>query len=117
MSIFDSFFGPPIPQLDPASAQARLKEQSKPYLLDVREPSEYKEGHIPGANLIPLGELGRRANELPRDREIICVCHSGNRSGSATRHLISAGYKVSNLSGGMINWSRSGLPVKKGMAK
>lgn len=117
VSIFDSLFGSPIPKLDPVSAQAKLKEQNKPYLLDVREPSEYKDGHIPGATLIPLGELGRRVHELPRDREILCVCRSGNRSGSATRHLISAGYKATNLAGGMNNWSRAGLPIKKGSAR
>ncbi len=117
MSILTSLLGPQIPQLDPATAQAKLAEKAKPLLLDVRQPDEYREAHIAGAALIPLGELGRRVHELPRDREIICVCHSGNRSGAATRHLITAGCKASNLSGGMIGWSRAGLPVKKGMAR
>ncbi len=117
MGFITSLFGPPIPQLDPATAHARLREKARPYLLDVRQPDEYKEGHIPGAALIPLGELTRRADELPRDREIICVCRSGNRSGSAARHLIAAGFTASNLTGGMIGWSRAGLPIKKGMAR
>jgi phage shock protein E len=117
VGILTSFLGPQIPQLDPATAQAKLAEKTKPFLLDVRQPDEYREAHIAGAALIPLGELGHRVHELPRDREIICVCHSGNRSGAATRHLITAGFKASNLSGGMIGWSRAGLPVKKGMAK
>lgn len=115
--MFSRLFGPSIPQVDPAAAHARLREQPKPYLLDVREPEEYTDGHIPGATLIPLGELPRRVNELPRDREIVCVCHSGNRSGSATRHLISVGLHATNLRGGMINWERAGLPVKKGIGK
>ncbi len=117
MSLLSSILGSPIPQLDPATAQAKLAEKVKPFLLDVRQPDEYREAHVAGAALIPLGELGRRVHELPRDRDIICVCRSGNRSGAATRHLISAGFKASNLSGGMIGWSRAGLPVKKGMAK
>ncbi len=117
MNLLTSFFGPPIPQLDPASAQAKLAGKPKPFLLDVRQPDEYAQAHIPGAILIPLGELSRRIDELPRDREIICVCRSGNRSHSATRHLLSAGFQASNLSGGMIHWSHAGLPVKKGMAK
>ncbi len=117
MNVLTSLFGPQIPQVDPAAAKAKLADNRKPYLLDVREPDEYREGHIPGATLIPLGQLASRANELPRDREIICVCHSGNRSSAATRHLISAGFSATNLSGGMNNWSRANFPIKKGMAK
>jgi rhodanese-related sulfurtransferase len=83
-------------------------------LIDVRQPEEYAAGHIHGAKLIPLGELSERARELPKDREIICVCRSGNRSGSATRMLASAGYQAINMTGGMIAWTRAGLPVKKG---
>jgi len=52
--------------------------------------------------------------ELPKDREIICVCHSGNRSQAATRQLSTAGYQVTNLNGGMIAWVRAGLPIKMG---
>ncbi len=114
MNLFESFFGPGMPQIDSRSAQAKLASTPKPFLLDVRQPAEYRDGHIPGATLIPLGELPRRVNELPHDREIICVCHSGNRSSSATRLLLSAGFKAINLSGGMISWSRAGLPVQRG---
>ncbi len=115
--MFAPLFGPQIPSLDPVTAKAKLAENPKPYLLDVRQPDEYREGHIPGATLIPLGELSRRTNELPHDREIICVCHSGNRSGTATRLLISTGFKAINLSGGMMGWARARLPVQRGVAK
>ncbi len=108
------FFAPPLPQLDPPAAKIKLDGSPAPFLLDVREPDEYQNGHIPGATLIPLGELRQRIHELPRDREIICVCHSGHRSGAATRHLVSAGYPAVNLSGGMIGWARHGLPVHRG---
>jgi rhodanese-related sulfurtransferase len=54
--------------------------------------------------------------ELPREREIVCVCRSGNRSSSAARQLSAAGFKAANLRGGMIAWRRAGLPVKKGRA-
>ncbi len=114
MNLFVPPFGAAIPQIDSASAQSRLADNDKPFLLDVRQPDEYRDGHIPGATLIPLGELPRRLDELPRDRQIICVCRSGNRSGSATRHLISAGFHACNLSGGMISWSRAGLPIQRG---
>ncbi len=110
-------FGSPVPQLDPQSAKTKLDASPQPFLLDVREPDEYQIGHIPGAVLIPLGELQRRIHELPRDREIICVCHSGHRSGAATQHLVSAGYPAVNLAGGMLGWARHGLPIKRGASQ
>jgi rhodanese-related sulfurtransferase len=93
---------------------AKLEQAQPPFLLDVREPHEYMDAHITGATLIPLGELMERMSELPREREIVCVCHSGGRSSSATRYLLSAGYNVLNLSGGMYGWTHTGLPVKRG---
>jgi rhodanese-related sulfurtransferase len=100
--------------IDANDLTAWLKQASPPYLLDVREPYEYADGHIAGATLIPLGDLARRIHELPRDRQIVCICRSGNRSGVATRHLSGAGYEAVNLSGGMIGWMRTGLPVRRG---
>jgi rhodanese-related sulfurtransferase len=108
------FTGAQLNSVSPAEAQKKLALKTKPFLLDVRQPEEYRSGHIPGAKLIPLNQLHTRINELPRTQEIICVCRSGNRSMSASRQLSSAGYKVANLQGGMIAWSRSGLPVTKG---
>lgn len=106
--------GSPTAVVTPAQAQARLRENERPFLLDVRQPEEFREGHIQGATLIPLGELQARLKELPANREIICVCRSGNRSSSATRQLAAAGFRAANLQGGMIAWTRAGLPVKKG---
>ncbi len=103
-----------VPTIDPFQVQARLAVEPQPFLLDVRQPVEYQAGHIPGANLIPLPELPGRLEELPRDREIICVCQSGMRGRSATRQLVAAGFHVVNLKGGTSNWIRQGLPVKKG---
>ncbi len=104
-----------VPEIGPAAAQAKLEQDPKAFLLDVRDPDEYRSGHIRGATLIPLHELDKSGNALPRDREIICVCHSGSRSTLATRRLVSAGFQAVNLQGGMIGWMRAGLPVKKGM--
>ena len=98
-------------------AQARLAEAPAPLLLDVRQPDEYRAGHIPGAKLIPLDQLSNKLNELPRDREIICVCRSGARSGSAARQLKAAGFNTLNLNGGMMAWQRAGLPVQNGKAR
>jgi rhodanese-related sulfurtransferase len=103
-----------VPEHDPELVKTRLDQALKPFLLDVRQPDEYQDGHIAGARLIPLGELERRMKELPREQEIVCVCRSGSRSGQAAKVLTAAGYKVTNLQGGMIAWMRAGLPVKKG---
>jgi len=114
MNLFSKFFKPGLPQLEPAQVKAQLSGKERPLLLDVRQPEEFREGHIPGARLIPLRDLPGRMNDLPRNREIVCVCRSGSRSASAARHLADAGYRVSNLRGGMIAWTRSGLDVKRG---
>ena len=101
MSFLSKLFGPPVPGIDAAAAQAKLNENPRPLVLDVREPSEYAVGHIAGSTLIPLHQLSARMSELPKDREIICVCASGSRSSSAARRLMSNGYIVFNVSGGM----------------
>ncbi len=81
-------------------------------MLDVREPKEWDAGHIPGALHIPLGELGARADELPRDAKIVCVCRSGARSQKATDALRAAGHNAENLEGGMKAWHGAGLPLE-----
>ncbi|MDR3577614.1 MAG: rhodanese-like domain-containing protein [Anaerolineaceae bacterium] len=106
-----------ISQLEPQQVNAMISQPSRPFLLDVRTPQEYQGGHINGAELIPLNELPQKMSRIPKNREIICVCASGSRSSAAANHLSSAGYKVSNLRGGMMNWMRAGLPVKTGAAK
>lgn len=80
-------------------------------LLDVREPDEWEAGHAPGAVHVPLGELGDRLDQLPRDRQIVCVCHLGGRSEKAAIAMARLGYDVANLVGGMEAWSAAGLPV------
>lgn len=113
MSIFRSLLGR-SEAINATEAKARLDSAEPPFLLDVREPSEFMDGHIPGARLVPLGDLARRLAELPTDREILVVCRSGSRSGRATRELTKAGLRAVNLSGGMIGWQQSGFPVRKG---
>jgi rhodanese-related sulfurtransferase len=118
MNLFAKLFGSTsMPSLDAGQAQARLSEKPAPFVLDVRQPDEYRGGHIAGATLVPLHELPGRIKDLPTDRDIICVCASGSRSSSATRQLQAAGLNAINLQGGMYAWSRHGLPVKKGSGK
>lgn len=94
----------------------RLDAGERLYLLDVRSAEEYREdGHIAGSHLLPLHALSMRYEELPRDVPIVCVCRSGNRSGVAAEQLARQGFsEVINLTGGMMAWSRAGLPAKRG---
>jgi rhodanese-related sulfurtransferase len=80
-------------------------------LLDVREPHEWQAGHAPGAVHLPMGTISERASQLPTDRQIICVCHLGQRSALVTEALCRAGWDAVNLIGGMESWAASGLPV------
>ena len=114
MNILSTLFGAPLPALNVSELSEKLKSDKQAVVVDVRQPEEYREGHIAGSKLIPLGELAKRANELPKNKEIICVCASGSRSHSATKMLIDAGFTAINMNGGMFTWQRSGLPVKKG---
>ena len=88
-------------------------------IIDVREHAEYDGplGHIPGAKLIPLGNLSARVGELDAGRPIVAVCRSGARSAQATVILQQAGYKdVANLAGGMLRWRADGRPVQGGVS-
>ena len=96
--------GPKVPEILPADVEKNMQGPTPPYILVVRTVGEFRSGHIPGAQLIPLGELGRRHAELPKDRMIITVCRSGSRSQMAARQLVKLGYDVHNMTGGMIRW-------------
>ena len=103
-----------VPAIDVKQLRDRLAAKPTPFLLDVREPWEYREGHVPGAQLIPLAELERRVNEVPRDRPILAICHSGQRSLAAAGFLLQLGYtSVSNVDGGTAAWIERGYPVDK----
>jgi len=114
MNLLSSLFGPPVPSLSAQELSEKLKVDKKVLVIDVRQPQEYREGHISGSKLIPLGELSKRINELPKDKDIICVCASGSRSQSATKFLVGAGYNAFDMQGGMFMWQRAKLPFKKG---
>ncbi|MEA1893932.1 MAG: rhodanese-like domain-containing protein [Euryarchaeota archaeon] len=96
-----------IKRLTPRDAKKILDTDTKGafQLLDVRQPHEYESGHIPGAKLIPLGELEYRYVELGNDRGIISYCRTGHRSMAASTLLCGLGFEnVYNLSGGIRAW-------------
>lgn len=81
------------------------------FLLDVRNPAELAVEQVPGAMNIPLPELRARLGELPRDREILVICRSGQRAYYATRILLQNGFKVRNLAGGMLSRSHTASAI------
>ena len=78
--------------------QSVLKE--KPVILDVREPHEFKNGHIPGAKNVPLGTIGTYTGKSP----VYVICASGGRSTQATKKLTKMGVDATNVKGGMMMW-------------
>ena len=83
-------------------------------LVDVREPSEYLDGHVPGAVLIPMRQLPGRLAELDTDAPVYVVCASGNRSAAVTDFLTASGFIAYSVAGGTSGWTRSGRPVVNG---
>jgi rhodanese-related sulfurtransferase len=75
------------------------------FVLDVREDWEVAEWPFPGAHHIPLAELAGRIEELPRDRQVVVVCHAGVRSEAAADALDRDGWPAANLLGGIVAWS------------
>jgi rhodanese-related sulfurtransferase len=113
MSFLSNLFGPSVPQITASEVSEKLKFGKHPLVLDVRQPDEFRQGHIKGAKLMPLNELYKRMKDLPKGREIICVCDTGSRSRSAAKILMKEGYTVFDLTGGMVAWKRAKMPVEK----
>jgi len=115
MDFLTRLLGESVSTLNALELQEKLKEEKRPFLLDVRQPEEFRLSHIPGAKLIPLGDLSSRMNEVPQGREIVCICASGHRSVPAVCKLMAAGYTASRMKNGMIAWQLAKLPINKGM--
>jgi hydroxyacylglutathione hydrolase len=94
----------------------RVDGDSGPLVLDVRNASEYASEHIPGSLHIPYGELARRFEELPRDRQIATICRGGKRSGLAASILQRAGYDVVHVGKGVPAWRAGGHRVESDSA-
>ena len=95
--------------------EAAEKRTAGAFILDVREPQEWEEIHIPDSTLIPLGQLQSRLSEVPKDREVVVICRSGNRSQQGRDILLGAGFdKVTSMEGGIREWEAQGFPVTSG---
>ena len=77
-------------------------------VLDVRNPDEYEMAHVPGAVLIPLGDLARRQEEIPEADPLYVICAVGGRSLTAAGALARAGYKAVSVAGGTNAWIERG---------
>lgn len=119
---YEAFCGEPAPgvtgtdayrdEILPAELARRLRNGDAPFLLDVREPFEFAIARIDNASLIPLGTLEDALDQLPRDRDIVVLCHHGVRSAAAVGFLRDSGFqRVRNLAGGIDRWSREVDPV------
>jgi rhodanese-related sulfurtransferase len=102
-----------LPMTIDAKTVNSLRNNPNVVLIDVREDYEFAAGHIPEATLIPLGQLGSRLNEIPKDKTVVAVCRSGNRSGQATQLLRQAGFDAHNMDGGMISWEQAGFDIQR----
>lgn len=83
----------------------RLWQTKEAILIDIRTPGEYRAGHISGVVNIPLDELEKRMTEIPKDKKVVLICRTGNRSAQGTKLLHSKGFSnVYNSTGGMSTW-------------
>lgn len=93
-----------------------MKDQGA-VLLDVREPDEYQESHVPGSVHVPLGQLKSRLQEIRAlgSKPVAIICRSGRRSSIAAELLMQSGWtNVYNVQGGMIAWEKAALPIVQG---
>jgi rhodanese-related sulfurtransferase len=94
-------------------SEAYEKYKQGAFFIDVRTQEEWNEFHAPNTSLVPLDQLPARLNEIPKDREIVVVCRSGNRSQQGRDILLNAGFtNVTSMQGGLNDWRASGYPVE-----
>jgi rhodanese-related sulfurtransferase len=118
MSFLSRLFGGPGAAghqlVQPADYKARYMDDGASHtLVDVRTKEEFDSGYIPGAINISLQELQQKLNRIPKDKPVVVYCRSGNRSSFAANILMQAGYTEVYDLGGIIDWARQGLPIKR----
>jgi rhodanese-related sulfurtransferase len=120
----DPASAPPTPAAAPAAAGLPLvsqdallarqaKHDSQLFVLDVRSPEEFAQGHVPGAVNIPHDQVAARLADIPRDKDVVMYCRSGRRTGLAGEILEANGYtRLSHLEGDMNAWTANARPVQ-----
>jgi rhodanese-related sulfurtransferase len=98
-------------ELEPERAAELIRDGSV-QLVDVREDQEVAAGRLAGARHVALAELAAQAGTISRDEPVLFYCRSGSRSAMATEAFRRAGYEAYNLSGGLVAWQGSGLPLE-----
>ncbi|WP_240695323.1 rhodanese-like domain-containing protein [Thermus caldilimi] len=98
--------------IQPAAAK-QMMDTLDVFILDVREPAEFKDGRIPGAVNIPIRDLPKRLGEIPKGKPIIVYCGIGHRGAMALLFLKGQGYNVKSILGGYKAWTGANLPVEK----
>jgi rhodanese-related sulfurtransferase len=98
----------PVTQIEARELATRLAgpPETRPFLLDVRNPEEFAICYLPGATLVPLHELSIRLDEVPEDRDVVVYCHHGIRSLQGAAMLGQAGRRAASLRGGIDAWSQ-----------
>ncbi len=106
----------PIPAIDVIEADRRLHDDpDRPILLDVREVDEFHTVRAPDVLHIPMSTFQARTADVPTDRPVMVICHTGGRSAAVTGFLLRSGRgDVVNVAGGMEAWAAAGLPTRSG---
>ena len=102
-----------VPSIDIETYLDEYEGKNNHVLIDVRTPNEFKSGHVAKAKNIPLNTISKKMKNIPKDKPVVLICRTGNRSGMAARQLAGAGYEnIINLKGGMMRWQAQGHPLK-----
>lgn len=96
-------------------ALAEVIKTGRARLIDVREPHEYRAGHVPGAELMTMATVPLRIADLPHNEKLYVICESGARSFQVCAYLEQHGYQAVTVQGGTGAWRMSGLPITQGM--
>ena len=102
---------PPGVDITAGELAEALRQSVPPLLLDVREPMEFQLNRLPGAVLIPLGDLPGNLADIDSTRDLVVYCHQGIRSARAVEFLRGAGFRARNLKGGIEAWSNEVDPA------
>jgi rhodanese-related sulfurtransferase len=100
-----------VPEIDVAELAAQRADEVS--LIDVRRPDEFEVARVPGARLIPLGDLVERIDEVPTEGTVYVICATGIRSAKAAAHFRSLGIDAVNVAGGTKAWMEAGLPIDR----